>query len=117
LATCCAGAAGRHHAHPMKEDVKQKHFSTLLWRPCRWLTSSPVPFIEGFWFLPLWIAAYFSGDANPSCWFPGNGFISPWALDADRLRSYASPCVGFSCQPSSYVRLEAYGFFGLSEGE
>ena len=26
------------------------------------------------------------------------------------------PTVGFKCQPSSYVRLEAYGFFGLSEG-
>src|ERR1700675_5177636 len=44
------------------------------------------------------------------------GFILPWARDADPLRSYASPCVGFQCQPSSYVRLEAYGFIGLSEG-
>jgi hypothetical protein len=26
------------------------------------------------------------------------------------------PTVGLKCQPSSYVRLEAYGFFGLSEG-
>jgi hypothetical protein len=37
--------------------------------------------------LPLWIATYGSGDANPSCWFPGDGFISPWAFDADPLRS------------------------------
>src|SRR5258705_7124951 len=44
------------------------------------------------------------------------GFILPWALDADPWRSYASPCVGFQCQPSSYGRLEAYGFFGLCEG-
>jgi hypothetical protein len=50
--------------------------------------------VFGFW--PLWIAAYFSGDTNPSCWVPDNGFISPWALDADPLRSYASPWVGFS---------------------
>jgi hypothetical protein len=35
---------------------------------CWWLTSSPVPFIEGFWFLPLWIAAYFSGDLETSNW-------------------------------------------------
>ena len=26
------------------------------------------------------------------------------------------PTVGVECQPSSYVRLKAYGFFGLSEG-
>jgi hypothetical protein len=80
------------------------------------LHPAPSPSWRGFWFLPLWIAAYCSGDANPSCWFAGNGFISPWALDADPLRSYASPWVGFQCQPSSYVKLEAYGFFGLCEG-
>jgi hypothetical protein len=45
--------------------------------------------------LPLWIAAYCSSDPNPVDGFPGNGFISPWALDADPLRSYAKPSVGF----------------------
>jgi hypothetical protein len=30
----------------------------------------------------------------------------PWALDADPLRSYVSPWVGFQCQPSPYGRLE-----------
>src|SRR6266478_2535785 len=74
---------------------RKKLFLSPLWRPAGGFTSSPVPFVEGFLVLPLWIAAYCSGDANPSCWFPGNGFISPWALDADPLRSYASPCVGF----------------------
>jgi hypothetical protein len=28
----------------------------------------------------------------------------------------SKPSVGLSCQPSSYVRLEAYGFVGLWEG-
>jgi hypothetical protein len=45
------------------------------------------------------------------------GFHVSVALAADQLRSYASLNVGFECQPSSYVRLEVYGFIGLCEGE
>jgi hypothetical protein len=49
----------------MSEDVKKKFFSL----PSRdtqalWLASSPVSLLRGFLVLPLWIAAYFSGDAN-----------------------------------------------------
>ena len=110
------GASEFYPNHPIKEDVKKKLFPSPLWRPAGGLHPAPSPSWRGFWFLPLWIAAYFGGDANPSWWFPGDGFISPWALDADPLRSYASPWVGFQCQPSSYVKLEAYGFLGLSAG-
>jgi hypothetical protein len=84
-----------YYTHPIKEDVKKKLFPSPLWRPAGCLHPAPSPSWRGVWFLPLWIAAYCSGDANPSCWFLGNGFISPRALDADRLRSYASPWVGF----------------------
>jgi len=87
--------ATRDITHPIKEDVKKKTFPLSPLETRWWLYIQPRPFVEGFLVLPLWIAAYCSGDANPSCWFPGNGFISPWALDADPLRSYASPCVGF----------------------
>jgi hypothetical protein len=84
-----------YYAHPIKEDVKKKFFPSPLWRPAGGLHPAPSPSWRGFWFWPLWIAEYCSGDANPSCGFPANGFISPWALDADALRRYASPWVGF----------------------
>jgi hypothetical protein len=56
------------YTHPMKEDVKRKFFAapsaeTWVWR----LASSPVWFLEGVLVLPLWFAAYGSGDASPSC--------------------------------------------------
>jgi hypothetical protein len=56
-----------HFTHPIKEDVKKKFFSVPLegtrgW----WLASSPASLLEGLLASPLWIAAYFSGDANPS---------------------------------------------------
>jgi hypothetical protein len=41
-------AKHRHFTHPIKEDVKKKLFPSPLWRPAGWLTSSPVPFVEGF---------------------------------------------------------------------
>jgi hypothetical protein len=50
----------------MKEDVKKEIFPLSPLEICWWLTSSPVSFVEGFLVLPLWVAAYFSGDANPS---------------------------------------------------
>ena len=58
----------RHITHPMKEDVKEKILlppsaEAWVWR----LTSSPVSFLEGVLVLPLWFAAYGSGDASPSC--------------------------------------------------
>src|ERR1700693_6008940 len=46
-----------------------------------------------------------------------DGMVS-WSSGA-RRRSVAKlrkTSVGFQCQPSSYVRLESYGFFGWCEG-
>jgi len=85
----------RHFTHPIKEDVKKKLFPSPLWRPAGWLTSSPVPFVEGFLVFAALDRRVLQRRSNPSWWFPGNGFISPWALDADPLRSYAKPSVGF----------------------
>jgi len=94
-ATVSTGEKSRFHSS-YKRGCQEKNSSPL---PSGDLLvalhPAPSPSWRGFWFLPLWIAAYCSGDANPSCWFPGNGFISPWALEADPLRSYVSPCVGF----------------------
>src|ERR1700730_3834290 len=47
---------------------------TWMW----WLASSPVSFLEGSLVCPLWIAAHFSGDTNPSCLSQLNGFMKQW---------------------------------------
>ncbi len=48
-----------------------------------------------------------------SCWFPVSGFMQR----SDTIRCEAAQANRWrKCQPSSYVRLEAYGFFGLCEG-
>jgi len=79
----------------MKEDVKEKNFSPPL-REMRvwWLTSSPTSyltsFLEGLLVSSLWLAADFSGNANPSCLSQLDGFIKSVAHDAVRFRSYAS---------------------------
>jgi len=72
-------------------------------------------FLERTLVFALWIAV-FSGDyEHPSMismeWF--HGAVAP---NAESVAKLGKPRVGFQCQPSSYVRLEAYGFFGLCEG-
>jgi len=57
----------RHYTHPIKEDVKKKFFSVPLeGHEAGSLHPALPPLLEGLLVLPLWIAAYFSGDANPS---------------------------------------------------
>jgi hypothetical protein len=77
----------------------------------------PGPFfvVERILVFALWIAMQYRGDAERLSiisleWFHGAG-----PLDADRCEA-AQANRWLKCQPSSYVRLEAYGFFGLSEG-
>ena len=67
------------------------------------------------------MVSHFGSRWSSGCWLTAVddlGGMVPWSgsVNADQLRSYASPCVGFRWQPSSYLRLEVYGFVGLSEG-
>jgi len=63
----------------------------------------------------LWLAAQSRGKANASCLSQLESFMKSVALDA--VRSEATQAMRWlKCQPRSYVRLEAYSFFGLSEG-
>ena len=62
------------------------------------VASSPVSFLEGLLVWPLWIAAYFSGDANPSCLSPLNGFIKQWC--STPFGAEATQAKGWlECQP------------------
>jgi len=60
-----------------------------------------------------WSATEYDRDTDRSCWSPLSGFMQR----PDTIRCEAAQANRWlKCQPSSYVRLEAYGFFGLSEG-
>jgi len=63
---------------------------------------------------PLWIAAYFGGDAIP-CWSHVDGFMVLVVRDAIEFTSYASETVGLSANHHP-MRLAAYRFVGLWEG-
>src|SRR5438876_141190 len=72
-------------------------------------------FLEGWLVWSLWLAALSRGDANPSCLSQLNGFMKQWrstpfGSEATQAKRW------LRCQPRSYLRLEAYSFFGLSEG-
>ena len=56
-----------------------------------------------------WSATEYDRDTDSLEWFHA-------AVPTPFVAKLRKPTVGFKCQPSSYVRLEAYGFFGLSEG-
>jgi hypothetical protein len=56
-------ALSRHNTHPMREDVKQEHFSTLSVRPRRLLVSRPLLIGEGFRF-NAWSATEYEGYAS-----------------------------------------------------
>src|SRR6266496_6368597 len=101
------------YAHPMREGVKQKHFSTLSVRPRSVLASRPLLLRGEDFGFNAWSVTECDRDMNRSCWSPLSDFMPRSDTIVAKLRK---PAVGFKCQPSSYVRLEAYGFFGLSEG-
>ena len=64
-------------AHPMREDVKQKHFSTPLRETSiRCLHPGPFFFLrgEGFGSNP-WSATEYDRDTDRSCWSPLSGFM------------------------------------------
>jgi hypothetical protein len=97
----------------MREGVKQKHFSTLSVRPRSVLASRPLLLPGEDFGFNAWSVTECDRDMNRSCWSPWSDFMPRSDTIVAKLRK---PAVGFKCQPSSYVRLEAYGFFGLSEG-
>src|ERR1700752_4135747 len=98
----------------MREDVKQKHFATPL-RETSIGTCIQAPSLRG--------EAFGSNAWSGHRVRQGYGsqlLISTWAVSSsgpDPIRCEAAQAKRWlKCQPSSYVRLEAYGFFGLSEG-
>jgi hypothetical protein len=101
------------YAHPMREDVKQKHFRTFSMRPRSLLASRPLVLRGEDFGFNAWSVTEYARDTDRFGWSALSGFM-PWfrhhrceAAQANRW---------FKCQPSSYGRLEAYGFFGLCEG-
>src|SRR3954469_4136453 len=96
----------------MREDVKQQHFSILSVRPGSVFASRP-SFLERISVLTPEALQRATGIriavAGLRCVVSCSGLdtIRCEAAQANRWRK---------CQPSSYVRLKAYGFFGLSEG-
>jgi hypothetical protein len=71
--------------------------------------------VEGFWF-----CRFGSPRISAAMPTPVDGFLvmvsslrgrsTPFGCEATQAQRW------LKCQPSSYVRLEAYGFIGLSEG-
>jgi hypothetical protein len=100
----------------MKEDVKEKLLPFPLEGDVGVVTYiQPVSFSEGLLVWPLWLAADSSGDTNPSCMSRLVGFMKQWCSTPFGSEATQAKC-WLKCQPRSYVRLEAYSFFGLSEG-
>jgi len=105
----------RHYTHPIREDVKQEHFFSTPLREtsigaciqaCHLLRED---FGFNAWSMHRVRQGYGSQLLVSLEWFHAAVLdtIRYEAVQANRWRQ---------CQPSSYVRLEAYGFFGLSEG-
>ncbi len=77
-----------------------------MWR----LASSPISDLKR-----LWVRDVFQADRDCR-WFLFGGLMTRW-FDAFGSGSYASRRGGLKIgQPWSYLRLEAYSFFGLCEG-
>ena len=99
----------------MREDVKQKHLAT----PLR--ETSMGACIQGPFFFVERILVFTAGERHRVRQGYGSQLLVSFewfhaaVLDTIRCEAaQANRCL--KCQPSSYVRLEAYGFFGLSEG-
>jgi len=71
--------------------------------------------LEGSLILPLWLAAYSSGEASSSCLSRFIGFMKRWRSTPFGSEATQAIC-WLKCQPRSYLRLEVYSFLGLSEG-
>jgi hypothetical protein len=63
------------YTHPMREDVKRKHFSTPLGETSIGACiQAPSSSWRGFWF-NAWSATEYDRDTDRSCWFPLSGFM------------------------------------------
>src|SRR5215470_1518513 len=99
---------------PMKEDVKNKHSPTSFPGEPWVVTCIQARFLSrrGLWFSALDRRVERRCQSQLSDLMV---FMSRWC--SMRFGSEATQANRWlKCQPSSYVRLEAYGFFGLSEG-
>jgi hypothetical protein len=61
--------------HPMREDVKQKHFSTLSVRPRSVIASRPLLLRGEDFGFNAWSATEYDRDTDRSCWSPLCGFM------------------------------------------
>jgi len=98
----------------MREDVKQKHFATPLREtsigPCIQAPSlGGEAFGSNAWSGHRLRQGYGSQLLVSLEWFHA-AVLDTICCEAAQAKRW------LKCQPSSYVRLEAYGFFGLSEG-
>src|SRR6266576_46444 len=91
------------YTHPMREGVKQKHFSTLSVRPRSVLASRPLLRGEDFGF-NAWSVTECDRYMDRSCWSPLSDFMP---LSRHHRCEAAQANRWLKCQPSSYVRLEA----------
>ena len=96
----------------MKEDVKQKHFSSPLRETLMGACIQAPFFVARVLVLTLGAPQSTTGMIAVAG-LPG--VVSYSGPDTIRCEA-AQANRWLKCQPSSYGRLEAYGFFGLSEG-
>ena len=102
------------YTHPMREDVKQKHLSTpLRGIPVRCLHPGPSLLSGEVLVFALEIAYRLPGDGSASGFPLLRGFM-PRSL-TPLVAKLHKPAVGISANHHP-MRLEAYGFLGLSEG-
>lgn len=97
----------------MREDVKQQHFSLLSVRPGSGVRIQAL-LLRGEDFV-LTPEALQSATGIRIAVAGLRCVVSCSGLDTIRCET-AQANRWRRCQPSSYVRLKAYGFFGLSEG-
>src|SRR5205823_14787641 len=106
-------AINPHYIHPMREDVKQKHFPLSPSDLDRCLHPGPYSSWRGILVLTPGAPQSTTGIRIAVAGLPG--VVSCSGPDSTRCDA-AQANRWLKSQPSSYVRLEAYGFFGLSEG-
>jgi hypothetical protein len=102
----------RHTTHPMREDVKQKHLSTLSVRPRSVLASRPLLRGEDFGF-NAWIVTEYDRDTDRSCWSPLSGFMQRSDTIVAKLRK---PTVGLSANHHPMGGSRPMAFLGYPRG-
>jgi hypothetical protein len=98
--------AKHHFTHPMRKDVKQKHFRTLSMRPRSVLASRPLVLRGEDFGFNAWSVTEYARDTDRFGWSALSGLM-PRSRHHRCKAAQANRWL--KCQPSSYVSSRACG--------